>query len=329
MYSEMMNKKRKIRMISALMYALVFLVCFGVLHILKEVTKPSHIEETVVCVEEIVSEEDTKETEGLPEEETEAEEVETEETPTEELRYPRKKVYRELPEDIPVQEEEPYRPPRIILATDLHYQSHKMDDGGKAFQKFVSECDGKVVQYIPELMDAFIEQVLRERPDALVLSGDITMNGERVNHQELSQKLSKISDAGIQVAVIPGNHDINNNHAALYVGEEKTQAESITPQEFYELYHSFGYDQAVSCDPASLSYMLPLDEKNSLLMLDTCQYEPENMVEGMVREETLSWAEEQLKKYTYKITSRRLYHFVHIMCKIIYSFTIVLLYNIN
>ena len=36
-----------------------------------------------------------------------------------------------------VPEEVPYEPPRLILATDLHYQSAQADDGGAAFQLFV------------------------------------------------------------------------------------------------------------------------------------------------------------------------------------------------
>ena len=33
-------------------------------------------------------------------------------------------------------QEEPYVPPTVILATDLHYQSHQADDGGQAFRTF-------------------------------------------------------------------------------------------------------------------------------------------------------------------------------------------------
>ena len=35
----------------------------------------------------------------------------------------------------PKPEEEPYKPPKIILATDLHYQSASCQDDGEAFQK--------------------------------------------------------------------------------------------------------------------------------------------------------------------------------------------------
>ena len=88
--------------------------------------------------------------------------------------------------------EEPYVPPTVILATDLHYQSHQADDRGQAFQTFVENCDGKVVEYLPELLEAFLDEVIEKEPSALVLSGDITMNGESINHQELTERLRRV-----------------------------------------------------------------------------------------------------------------------------------------
>ena len=123
--------------------------------------------------------------------------------------------------DPPQAPEEPYIPPRLILATDLHYQSALAGDGGEAFRLFVERSDGKVVQYLPELLEAFLDEVIEERPSALVLSGDITMNGERLNHEELAARLKRVQDAGIQVLVIPGNHDINNHDASVYYGARK------------------------------------------------------------------------------------------------------------
>ena len=141
-----------------------------------------------------------------------------------------------------------------------------------------------------------MDQVIAEKPTALVLSGDITMNGEKINHKELAEKLHKVQDAGIPVLIIPGNHDINNPNAAVYFGDEKTSTDSVTPEEFYDIYHMYGYDQAISRDSASLSYVYQLDERNRLLMLDSCQYEPKNLVEGRIKAETLVWMDEQLKK---------------------------------
>ena len=196
----------------------------------------------------------------------------------------------------PQDTQEPYVPPKLVLATDLHYQSARAGDGGPAFQLFVERSDGKVIQYLPELLEAFLDEVIEEKPSALVLSGDITMNGERMNHEELAGRLARVQDAGVQVLVIPGNHDINNGHAAVYYGAEKESVDSIDGEDFYEIYRRYGYDQALSRDSSSLSYVYALDEKNWLLMLDSCQYEPENKVEGRIKESTLAWMDEQLLK---------------------------------
>ena len=110
---------------------------------------------------------------------------------------------RSSPDFPSVPEEVPYEPPRLILATDLHYQSAQADDGGAAFQLFVERGDGKVVEYLPELLEAFMDQVIEEHPSALVLSGDITMNGEKINHEELARGLCGYRTPGFRYLLFP------------------------------------------------------------------------------------------------------------------------------
>ena len=71
--------------------------------------------------------------------------------------------------------------------------------------------------------------------------------------------------------MIPGNHDINNKRAARYEGEQRLPAEYTTPEEFRRIYRDFGYDEAISEDVRSLSYVYQLDEEHRIMMLDTCQ----------------------------------------------------------
>lgn len=303
--------KRKTWIVSALMYALVFLVCFGVLHVFKKITTAGDsteytskaAAETNIVIDG--SADDTDRENGKMDgaegsdlsEDTDELWNETEKNTHIRRETGYKGWSKTLPQVWPeVPEEEHYTPPRIIQATDVHYQSADAEDDGAAFQLFVERCDGKVVKYLPQLLDAFMDQVIAEKPTALVLSGDITMNGEKINHKELAEKFHKVQDAGIPVLIIPGNHDINNPNAAVYFGDEKTSTDSVTPEEFYDIYHMYGYDQAISRDSASLSYVYQLDERNRLLMLDSCQYEPKNLVEGRIKAETLVWMDEQLKK---------------------------------
>ena len=305
--------KRKTWIVSALMYALVFLVCLGVLHVFNKITTAGDSTEyttkaaadTDIVINGAGDDTDRDHKNGKNDENDQTGPSEN----TDEMQEANggdthirretgykgwKKTIKQVWPEVP--KEEPYTPPKIIQATDVHYQSADAEDDGKAFQFFVDRCDGKVVKYLPQLLDAFMDQVIAEKPTALVLSGDITMNGEKINHEELADRLHKVQDAGIPVLIIPGNHDINNPNAAVYFGDEKTSTDSVTPEEFYNIYHMYGYDQAISRDSASLSYVYQLDDRNRLLMLDSCQYEPKNMVEGRIKAETLQWMDEQLEK---------------------------------
>lgn len=182
-----------------------------------------------------------------------------------------------------------------IIGTDIHYLSRELTDGGPGFQYMVEHGDGKVVTYIEQITDAFLEEVIRQKPDVLILSGDLTLDGEKRSHEELAEKLYLVENAGIPVLVIPGNHDINNRHAAQYQGEERFPAEFTTPEEFREIYQDFGYNEAVSEDRISLSYVYEVDEYNRLLMLDTCQYQQKALVGGAILTDTYDWIEEQLE----------------------------------
>lgn len=190
----------------------------------------------------------------------------------------------------------PDLPPTLMLASDLHYMSSDTHDDDIAFQYFLETDDGKISQHSDEIIDALLEEALQTKPSALLLTGDITLNGELENHRKLSEKLQTLQDAGVPVLVIPGNHDINNQNAATYFGTERKETDYLkSREEFYEIYQEFGYNQALSQDEHSLSYLYELDETHWLLLLDSCQYEDYNHVNGKIRQETLTWMETQLK----------------------------------
>lgn len=184
----------------------------------------------------------------------------------------------------------------LIFASDIHYMSPETTDYGHAFEDLIDRDDGKVLRYIPQIWQAFAEEVVMAGPDALILSGDLTLNGEKKNHEALAAKLSELQAEGVRVLVVPGNHDIENPNAAVYFDGEMTDAESVTAEEFREIYGAFGYNDAASYAPDSLSYLYILNDTTWLMMLDTCIYDPENEVDGEIREGTLAWMEECLKE---------------------------------
>lgn len=186
--------------------------------------------------------------------------------------------------------------PEIIIATDIHYLAKELSDFGNAFEAMSANGDGKVIGYVWEITDAFLDEVIARKPQALLLTGDLSLEGELFSHEALAGKLERVERAGIDVAVIPGNHDINNARAARYSNNSKMPTETTTPEQFASVYGSFGYDEAVSRDPDSLSYIYELPDGTWVFMLDSCQYDNTPHTGGMIRTGTYEWMEQWLEK---------------------------------
>ncbi len=180
----------------------------------------------------------------------------------------------------------------IFEVTDLHYISNKINDKGEAFNKTMSRADGRQTYYIEELIDAFVYEIQQKRPDVLIVSGDLTHHGEKESHIEIAKKLSKIEESGTTVLVTPGNHDINNPHAREFRGNEFIVTETITPDEFKQIYYNFGFSDAIAMDKESLSYMSKVSSDLWVLMLDTNKYEENTtapITGGVLKKSTLEW----------------------------------------
>ena len=186
--------------------------------------------------------------------------------------------------------QDPHTPVRIMLATDMHYLSPRLNDHGAYFKQVIVNSDAKVTMYCDELMEAFVDVALRENPDVLVIPGDLAFNGAVESHEDLIEKLSRIRAAGIPVLVIPGNHDVNCDQAARFTGNTFERVPSATPEQFRELYADYGYTGALSYDDASASYLWELTPNLWLLFVDV------NAVKdlGSVPTSTLGWVTTQL-----------------------------------
>lgn len=293
-----MNRRKK-NWLLALIYTVMILLCFGIVMIVDnlDTSNRDRKETSDTPYEESIRPEEQEKSTGEEDHINPETEISDEGTEPETRSETRKKGRTEMPVKEETEEvAEVYKPPVIVVASDVHYYSPELTDYGEAFEEMLKGDDGKLVNYIPQLMDAFTAEMEELQPSAVILSGDLTLNGEKAGHEALAQKLGILEEKGVKVLVIPGNHDINNYASATYFGEEREAADMVDPQEFYDIYRRFGYDQAKSRDENSLSYVYELDEKNWLFMLDSAQYEPYNKVGGRIKEETLTWMENQLEE---------------------------------
>ena len=181
---------------------------------------------------------------------------------------------------------------RIFVASDPHYIAASLTDGGEYYQKVLDSGDSKFMPYSEEIMDAFLAEVLKAQPDALLLTGDLTFNGAVISHEALTEELRTVESGGVPVLVLTGNHDVYNINAARYHGTEFTRVPFATTELFSELYAGFGLNEALSADTDSLSYIYPLNASTRILMLDF------NTLHDYcgVSETTLGWIEQQLRE---------------------------------
>jgi predicted phosphodiesterase len=149
---------------------------------------------------------------------------------------------------------------------------------------------------------AILQQILRklviEKPDLVLISGDLTKDGELVSHKSLLKQLQILGLNHIKVLVVPGNHDINNPDAKLFNGDNATSVATITPDNFKSLYADYGYKSAISRDPNSLSYVSEPFKDIRILALDANEYYNNTplycVVAGKIKDGTMVWAKKQL-----------------------------------
>ncbi|HEM3528788.1 TPA: metallophosphoesterase [Streptococcus suis] len=189
---------------------------------------------------------------------------------------------------------------KIWIITDLHYLSQDLFDDGEAFSYIEKTAAGKDLRYGKERMEALVEQVERKQPSLLLVSGDLTLNGEKQSMVELSQYFTQIEEKVTEVLVIPGNHDIASGWARAFKGDQQVVTDQVTAQQFSDIFDDHGYQQASSRDQASLSYLAKPFSNAWFLMIDSNIYSdgygkgapPTN---GRIKKETLDWIEVQLQ----------------------------------
>ena len=149
-----------------------------------------------------------------------------------------------------------------VVVSDLHYVSSPSARGSVIPLESLGN----------EVTAALIAQCIDLSADAFIMTGDNTNNCREEEVKELSQKLKKLKDAGIEIIVIPGNHDYGQ-------GSMKPYEEYILP-----LLH------AEEKDPSSFSYITHVNGAAIYAMDDS---HPEGSG-GYFSEETMNWLKNHL-----------------------------------
>ena len=103
---------------------------------------------------------------------------------------------------------------RIAVMSDLHYLSPDMIAGTEDFEHALNS-DRKLLKESSAILYEKFEQVRADKPDILLVSGDLTKDGEQECHAALAKQLQQLQQdiPGLKIYVINGNHDIRNYNA--------------------------------------------------------------------------------------------------------------------
>lgn len=189
---------------------------------------------------------------------------------------------------------------KIAVMSDIHYLDATLlkNDAanGAAFQTYLN-YDPKLIEFSGPILTKAISQIVAAKPDILLIPGDLTKDGEKVSHETVAKFLKQISNHGIKVFVIPGNHDINNPEAVAYDGNNMSPVPTISANDFADIYAGFGYKDAISRDENSLSYVCQPFNKVWILGIDDCKYYLNGTlatVSGVIKDGTMEWILDRL-----------------------------------
>ena len=185
---------------------------------------------------------------------------------------------------------------KVMLISDPHYLSAELyDRESPYFLGIISSLDGRLTQYGPELLDALTEEVRHQRPDALIVTGDLSYNGEKQSHEELARRLREIVREGVNVYVIPGNHDINTIRPIGFDPESVYTVEDVDEKEFTAIYRDL-MREPEGGRGANLSYHVRVSDKLWIALADVACYQGIAYTNGIFTADHASWLEGVLKE---------------------------------
>ena len=203
---------------------------------------------------------------------------------------------------------------RIAVMSDLHYLSPDMIADTADFEHALNS-DRKLLKESSAILYEKFEQVRADKPDILLVSGDLTKDGEQECHAALAKQLQQLQQdvPGLKIYVINGNHDIRNYNAKNFntADGKAVPATRTEPEDFKQIYDFVYSDPTViaTFTPAEgnkaggLSYVARPVEGLTIIAMDTCRYSSDNTSNGDDEHETSGAISADLEKWVIEQTA--------------------------
>lgn len=192
---------------------------------------------------------------------------------------------------------------KIVVFSDPHVMAPSLlESEGTAWMNYLDR-ERKLVDYSQQLYDEMITRIITASPDLVLITGDLTKDGEQVSHEYVVSKLNELRAFGIRVLVIPGNHDRGaNRNAVYYDGANMTTAAVADNDWFAEHYVNYGYGDSSEREETTLTYACEPIDGLVVIGIDSGK-------DGVVSSTTLNWVKD--KAETAKANGKRVIAMMH------------------
>lgn len=183
------------------------------------------------------------------------------------------------------------------VISDTHLIADSLHDHGQAFSQMQKTSQGKDLYYQETALSAFVRMAQKKKPAAIIVTGDVTFNGERVSAEKFAEIFEPLEET--QLLVLPGNHDIYDGWAREFRGKKQYYAGQISPRMWRNIFKT-SYKNAVSVDDKSLAYSVQLNPNYLLILADSNDYGKEESTTapataGFLGREQRRWIKAQLQ----------------------------------
>jgi len=187
----------------------------------------------------------------------------------------------------------PYPDVSFAVISDLHIYDVSLGSSGAAFEKTMNS-DRKLLLNSIDLLDYATKAIINSGARFVLISGDLTKDGELINHRIITKKLKVLHSRGINVYVVPGNHDVNNPDSVKYEGDNTVPVPTVSAEDFAAIYGDLGFNAAIMRDDDSLSYVAEPVKGLWVLCIDACRYRENTpgqheIVSGKISQKTADW----------------------------------------
>lgn len=203
---------------------------------------------------------------------------------------------------------------KIAVMSDVHYLSPDMIADTEDYTTALNS-DRKIYAEGDAINDAMLDAVRADKPDVLLITGDLSKDGELECHKALAAKLKALLEElpDMKIYLINGNHDIRNENGLNFATADgkAVPATRTNPEDFKQAYDFVYGDESViatftpaeGTEAGGLSYVARPCEGYTFVVIDTCCYsadntsdgEDEHETRGAINEALTEWVTEQTK----------------------------------